>query len=603
MSDTQLIKDKIDIVDFISEYVQLKPAGINHKACCPFHQEKTPSFMVSRERQSWKCFGCGKGGDIFTFVQELEGMEFVETLKFLADRAGVELSHRVSEINSSQKNRIKDINGEASRFFHNFLFKMPAAVVVLRYLERRGLNYDSIAEWKIGFIPDQWDLLTKYLLKKGYGIDDLVASGLTIQKQGTNEQSRRGYYDRFRGRIMFPIWDVHGVVLGFTGRILVEKENSGGKYINTPQSLVYDKSRVIFGLNKAKQDIKARDLIVMVEGQMDVISSFQAGVKNTVASSGTALTQMQIKLLKRYSKNINMAFDSDEAGIKAARRGIETALKEGMNVKVIQIPPEAGKDPDDCIRQDPATWIKAVKSAKEVMEWYFEMAFSGREVSNPKHKQMIADELLPEIDNIAYAVEKDHWLRELSYRLAVESDILRQDLTRLRKLRHKKLDRLHARISPQEDEKKSELAEKDRLHLLTEKLLALWLKFPGLMNKYFIRADEQALSTTVFAPLYELIKQEYNDSKAIDIELLRARFSDGQHEENIVDSLLMKSEWVITVISEEQAEEEIVSLVDSVNKEWKKKVRSKLQRQIEEAEKQGDNKRIEQLLHEFNQLN
>jgi len=242
--DIQQIKDKIDVAELIGEYVQLKPAGVNKKGLCPFHHEKSPSFMVNSERGSWHCFGCAKGGDIFSFVQEMEGLEFKEALKYLADKAGVVLTNYRSEVNSNQKNRLKEINKEAARFFHNFLIKMPASQAALDYLLKRGLKMETIEEWCVGFIPEQWDLLTQYLLKKGFGIEDLVATGLTIQKEGArstssgqaNNQSIRGHYDRFRGRIMFPIWNVHDEVVGFTGRILVEKENFGGKYVNTPQT-------------------------------------------------------------------------------------------------------------------------------------------------------------------------------------------------------------------------------------------------------------------------------------------------------------------------------------------------------------------------------
>src|SRR3989338_11076625 len=227
MSDTDLIKDKIDIVDFIGEYIQLRPAGSRHKACCPFHQEKSPSFMVNRERQSWHCFGCGKGGDVFSFIQEMEGMEFVEALRYLATRAGVPLQTFQRDINSSQKNRLKDINAVAAVFFHKFLTEMPQARDARAYLDRRGVSGDILAVWRVGFVTDQWDLLTQYLLKKGYSIDDLVASGLTIKKDGAAVQTKKGFYDRFRGRIMFPIQDVHGAVIGFTGRVLVETEHSG----------------------------------------------------------------------------------------------------------------------------------------------------------------------------------------------------------------------------------------------------------------------------------------------------------------------------------------------------------------------------------------
>src|SRR3989339_243372 len=334
--EIQQIKDKIDIVDLISEYCQVKPAGANFKCRCPFHNEKTPSFMISRDRQSWHCFGCAKGGDIFSFIEEIEGLEFKEALRYLADKAGVVLTQYRSEVDSSLKNRIKEANLQAARFFHNFLLKMPTAEPARQYLRQRGVSDEMVELWQIGYVPEQWDLLTQYLLKKGIGIDDLVAAGLTIAKEGADKRTARGFYDRFRGRIMFPLGNAQGDIVGFTGRVLVEKEGNQGKYVNTPQTLVYDKSEVIFGLSKAKSEIKSKDLAVMVEGQMDVVACHQAGMKNVVASSGTALTEAQIRLLLRYTHNLAMAFDSDEAGQKAARRGIQVAVQAGMNVRVIK---------------------------------------------------------------------------------------------------------------------------------------------------------------------------------------------------------------------------------------------------------------------------
>ena len=233
MTDLQAIKDRVDIVQLISEYLQLKKAGVNWKGRCPFHQEKTPSFMVQPEKQIWHCFGCGKGGDAFSFVEEMEGLDFPEALKLLADRAGVKLEQYRSEIDKSQKNRLLEVNAKAAYFFHHFLLEMEAAKPARDYLSGRGLKQETINKWQVGYIPDQWDLLTGYLLKKGNSIDDLVASGLTIKKDGANASSGKGFYDRFRGRIMFPLFDTHGSIVGFTGRILVEKENSGGKYVNT----------------------------------------------------------------------------------------------------------------------------------------------------------------------------------------------------------------------------------------------------------------------------------------------------------------------------------------------------------------------------------
>ena len=590
MADTQLIKDKLDIVDFISEYVPLKRAGINYKACCPFHQEKTPSFMVNRERQSWHCFGCNKGGDIFTFLQEIEGMEFVEALKFLAEKAGVRLDYKISEINTSQKNRIKDINTEAARFFHNFLLKMDAARLAREYLRERGLSDNTIENWQIGFGPEQWDLLTQYLLKKGHSIDDLVAVGLTIKKAGADIQTQKGFYDRFRGRIMFPISDTYGAVVGFTGRVLVETEKSGGKYVNTPQTIVYDKSRVVFGLNYAKPEIKAKDLIVMVEGQMDVIACHQAGMKNVVATSGTALTEAQVRLLKRYSNNLNIAYDADAAGLAAAKRGGDIAIKEGMNVKVISIPTGLGNDPDEVCKKNKSAWFEAVAQAKGIMPWYFDKSFANKEMSDPKQKQMVADELLARIALIPYAVEQDHWLRELASRINVEVSVLREDMARISKISNSKF-----KIPNSNDEKiaivQEKKLEKTRLILLTERLLALVLKFPN--EAEIFRIDSKWLSTTPYVALYQELKERYNNGGVIDSNQLSENYN----------LLLLKGDLEFDGLSDKEARGEAEKLRLMMREEWRKSRRQELQRQIEKAEKAGNRDLLEKLLREFQELN
>ncbi len=595
MSDeVQQIKDKIDVADLIGEYVQLKPAGVNKKGLCPFHHEKTPSFMVSPERKSWHCFGCAKGGDIFTFIEEIEGMEFKEALKYLANKAGVVLTNSFKqEIGGSQRNRLKDINTEAARFFYNFLIKMPSAKLAMDYLVKRGIKSETIDEWQIGFIPEQWDLLTRYLLKKGFAIDDLVASGLTIKRNNADPKTYRGFYDRFRGRIMFPIWDAHGDVVGFTGRVLVEKENSGGKYVNTPQTAVYDKSRVIFGLNKAKQEIRSKNLIVMVEGQMDVIACHQAGMRNVVASSGTALTEEHVKLLKRYSININMAFDMDEAGQNAARRGIAIALREGMNIKVICLPEDAGKDPDECLKKNPHVWFDAVEKAQDIMEWYFAKAFTNKDPANHHHKQTISNELLPDIVLIPYAVERDHWLRLLSEKLNVDVAVLREDMTRVKGKgeggRWKDVKEASATV-----------LVKTSLDMRIERLFGLVFKFPELVGKVIGAGLDNALSVGLLAPLYEQIKIEYNTNKQIEPTKLPQGLIVGT--ENIVDLLSMQGDWEFADFHLKEAGEELDKLILIIKDEWVKNKRKWLQIEIERAEKAGDKTDLEQLLDKYNKV-
>ena len=591
MADTQLIKEKLDLVQLVQEYVPLKKAGIYYKAPCPFHHEKTPSFMVNAEKQIWKCFGCGKGGDVFSFIEEMEGLDFVEALKLLADRAGVKLDSYRSEIDKSQKNRILEINQKAAYFFHHVLLEMPASKAARDYLENRGLKSETIEKWQVGFVPDQWDLLTQYFLKKGIGVDDLIAAGLTIKKD--NARAGQGFYDRFRGRIMFPIWDIHGNVVGFTGRVLIETENSGGKYVNTPQTLVYDKSRVLYGLDKAKIEIKAQDLAVIVEGQMDVIACHQAGMKNVVASSGTALTVEQVKLLKRYSPNVAMAFDGDKAGVAAAKRGIDIALTEGLNVRAISIPEGKGKDADECLKNNPEVWFESVKNASDVMHWFFAMAFAGKDVSGPKVKQQIANELLPLIGLIPFAVEKDYWLKDLSARLGVDVSVLREDLKRF-----SDNPKITTKIQESKMATKTVASNLDRL---LERLLILWVTFPDQLMTQFSKLNNASWKGSVYEHLYETIKNHYNTDSQKTSSDWQTFFISSERSADF-ENLKMRAQ---TEISEDELinlKNDATELLLRIKDEWSKKKRQEIQPLLAMAEKNHDKELLEKLLLELQNI-
>lgn len=584
-------------MDLIGEYVELRPAGANHKGRCPFHHEKSPSFMVHRERQFFHCFGCGKGGDAFTFMQEMEGMDFVEALRFLAGRAGIPLETLEDGAGASARTRIKEINAEAARFFHLFLLQMSGAAAAREYLARRGLSAETIEEWRIGFVPDQWDLLTKYLLKKGFGIDDLTASGLTIRRDGADARTGRGYYDRFRGRVMFPLSDVHGNVVGFTGRVLVETPESGGKYVNTPQTPVYDKSRVVFGLDKAKQAIKSARQIVMVEGQMDVIACHQAGMKNVVATSGTAMTVEQVQLLKRYADAVKIAFDADAAGLAAADRGIGVAIREGMSVKVIRIPEGAGKDPDECIKKNPLAWQKAVDDARPILAWWFDRAFLGKTASDPREKQAIADELLPKVAAIPFAVERDYWLRFLAEKLDVGVEVLKEDLERLKQLKSSELKVQ----SSQKDDTPHTSEKKTRLDMLSERLLCILIRFPNLAGQVLSQVPDSALSTSPYGALYESIKNIYTKQSVISSAALRASL-DSDAMCRMFDILQLEGEKDFSEFTETVAEAEQKKIVAYIRDEWQKSERARIQHAIALAERGGDRVSANRLLKELQEM-
>lgn len=422
MEATQEIKARLDIVDLIAEYLTLKPAGSGaFKANCPFHQEKTPSFHISRPRQSWHCFGCDIGGDHFSFIERIEGMEFREALEFLAQKTGVTLPE-VDLSQMTKKKRLFEVNDLAMRFFRAALHHLPQAEGARAYVAKRGIDELSSDLFHLGYAPESWSALTDALQKKGVTTEELLQAGLVIKRE-----SGSGVYDRFRGRLLFPISDVHGHIVGFTGRILTD-DKTQAKYLNSPETALYRKSAVLYGLDLAKAEIRAKDQAVIVEGNMDVLSSHQFGVRQVVAASGTALTAEQLALLKRFTNHLAIAFDQDSAGSAATVRGLDLARQQDFSIKIITLPPEAGKDPDEACRKDPRLWQQAIADAVSIMEWLYRQAFRRYEGSQPEQKKQIAEALLPEIQRIPHPVERDHWLKRLAKDLGVGESALQAGL-------------------------------------------------------------------------------------------------------------------------------------------------------------------------------
>src|SRR3989339_411171 len=425
MQPSEEIKSRLDIVDVIRDYIQLQQAGSNFRAKCPFHSEKTPSFMVSPEKQIWHCFGCGKGGDVLEFVKEIEGINFAETLRLLAPKSGVELKKQnFQEI--SKRNRLLDILEMCSKYYNRFLTESKTAENARKYLTERGVDNKVIVEWGIGYSPEGWDNVYSPLRKKGFHDNEIFEAGMSLKRSGSS-----GYYDRFRGRIMFPINDVNGNIVAFTARVSPEKEarEKMGKYINSPQTDVYNKSKILFGLDKAKLEIKNQGYAIIVEGQMDAITAHKYGFKNVVASSGTALTDEQIVLLKRFTNQIIIAFDMDNAGIQAAEKGITEAMKLGMMVKILSLPD--GKDPDECIRKNLDGWRTAIKEAKYFMDYYFDKTFEGLNLDRIEDRDSIKTNLLPHVLKLPNEIEKDFWVKKISEKMGAEERSIRGELTKI----------------------------------------------------------------------------------------------------------------------------------------------------------------------------
>lgn len=458
MDDLDLIKQKINIVDLVGEYLPLKKAGINFKALCPFHQEKTPSFFVSPERGIWHCFGCSLGGDHFKFLMLKEGMEFVEALEFLAKRAGVVLK-KVGEV-QDKKGRLLEANNKAGEFFHYLLTKHHLGRKALDYLKQRGLTNQTIKEFQLGYAPNSWDSLTNFLLKRGFKVAELIQSGLMIASGDKG-------YDRFRGRVVFPLTNVKGQILGFSGRILDQGEP---KYINSPQTPIFDKSNFLFGIEKSKAEVRSKNQAILVEGETDMLLSFQAGVKNVVATKGTALTQGQIELIKRYTDTILLCFDKDLAGDSASRRGIEMADQAGLNLKVIQL--KDGKDPAETCLRDVTIWHRAVEEAEPIYDYYLSSVSLRFNPKEAEGKRRIADELVPIWSKITDSLTREHYIQKLAALLSVSEEILRREVRRKGTAAAADYQAVLNEI------KDHEISRLSRRELLEEYLLALLLKTP-----------------------------------------------------------------------------------------------------------------------------
>ncbi|MEK9165310.1 MAG: DNA primase [Patescibacteria group bacterium] len=578
MSDITIqIKERLDIADFIKQYVELKPAGSNFKALCPFHQEKTPSFMVSPAKQMFKCFGCSIGGDIFTFLEKYEGIEFKEALKILADRTGVALPRFNAQTNSL-KNRLYDILKLAADFYHLTLIKSKSAQSAREYIKKRQIDDLTRDNFRLGYSPNEWRSLLDFLKKKGFFESEILKSGL-IKRSATSS----AYYDMFRDRLMFPIFDEYSRVIGFGGRILRDVPDQP-KYINTPQTELYDKSRAVYGLDKAKDSIRRQNLAVLVEGYMDVIASHKVDIKNAVAASGTALTENQLKLIKRFTNNIALSFDMDDAGISAALRSYKIAADLDMNTKIVQLPQD--KDPDDIINQNRNLWQKAIDQSRHILDYYFAIILRNFNINKVEDKKQARDKLLPWIMSIKDAVERSHFLEKLSVLLKVSADELSLEGRRIKQP-----------ITSRVDQKVKPIIMRSNFKSAIEHLLALILAFakrlPDQLKLPQLKLRDQTLNN-----LYKEVRDYYN-KREITAEII-AQWKENYQD--LVGDLELLADKDYGELEPAEIQREFKRLAEFLNNKAIGLKRQRMIEQIRTAEEADDESRVAELSELLDQV-
>lgn len=546
----QQIKERLSIQDIVSPYVKLARAGRSMRGLCPFHKEKTPSFHVSLERGTWHCFGCGEGGDGFSFIEKIEGVDFKSALKILAEKAGVTLEYRSrSPEDGEKKDRLRELMSRACEWYAE---KLPGSSAEA-YALSRGLSRESVAQWGLGYAPEAWRALLEALSAKGYVIAELVAAGLVKEADGKPGT----YYDRFRNRLMFPIRDTAGHAVAFTGRTLEIGDQKDGvqtaKYLNSPETELYHKSEILFGMDRAKDAIRTRGFTLLVEGQMDVLHAHQAGFTNAVALSGTALSERHLALMKRYSENLMLVLDADPAGLKATARSAALALRQGLRVKAVALP--SGKDPADLIGEDQQEFSKRVAAGKPIVE-FFLTELAERERDPHRLLRTAESVVLPLIRAIQSPMEREHFVQAAARALGLSGEAVRESLKRL----------------PREDALAPQAREagvatpprRSAAEMRAEQLLAIVHTYPGTplaerVKSEYCRITEAELMPQVALPEPVLFQAEqaFGEEPSEDAadELLRA-FEEAvireAYRESVADLRRAEASGDVSLVSEAQ---------------------------------------------------
>lgn len=589
MSQIREIKEANNIVEVIGERVKLEASGINFRACCPFHNEKTPSFFVHPGMQRYRCFGCGASGDVLDFLQNYEGVTFYEALKILADNAGIELKEFQKSQEDEERDKLLEILNLAKEYYHYLLTKHDVGQPGRDYLKDRGTTSASINLFQLGYSIDSWDSLINYLhKKKKYSLDLIAKTGLIIKGRGGR------YYDRFRGRLMFPLKNHRGQVVGFSGRIL-EKDAKEAKYINSPETALYHKSKMLYGYSELFREIKKKDKVIVVEGEFDMISSTQAHINNIVAIKGSALTEDQVSLLARVAKTIVLSLDADAAGIKATKRAVEIVKDKDLDLRVIDLKhldfiskEDETKDPDDLARENPKLWRQAVDAAVSVYQFLLDTALDSYDQSSPDGKRKIINELAPVIKSISHAVEKEFYIQKLSEALNVKESLLKEDI--------EKFGEKKSEYKPKEEKKEGQIKHKTFQEKNEEYLLFLTFKFEGEEFKEKMAALSQLNFRTVG------VKQIIDTFRGWKTKFVLDKFA-STLAEDLKESLIS---WVLNpdyekLFKQIDLKEEWENLFSKVEKEALRSEISQINQEISDLDSklkrnEEEEKRLDELL-------
>lgn len=594
MTPVEQIKSRLSVVDVVSAYLKLIRAGTNFKAVCPFHSERTPSFFVSPARDVWHCFGCGVGGDQFQFVMRIEGIDFREALRLLAERAGVELRNEKPQ-ERDERAHLFGILELAAKFYEASLKRYPK---VMAYLVGRGVTNDTIQKFRLGYAPPEtmsWRAFTEHALQNGYKLEDVEKAGVAIHKQSDSNLSPVHYYDRFRNRIMFPVADANGRIIGFGGRIYmaegqtpVQAEGSvAAKYINTPQTPLYDKSGVLYAFDKAKVSMRKENTGIVVEGYMDAIMAHQAGTEHAVAVSGTALTQRQLVLLRRLCDTIVFSFDMDSAGEFATRRSIDLALDMGFDVKALSLP--LGKDPADLVVANSVLWRETVAGAVDVVSYFLEKAQKRHDSRTLEGKRSIAGSVLPLVARLPREVDKAHWVTRVASALGVREESVWQDVVREAKKQRAEAGSSYSGSTAAEKQTLSSDNGRTRLRLLEERMLGILLTHTAVVvqhasEDYFPSEDGRALYTA-----YKTAHEGISLRDSLGDERLGM----------LMNRLVFETEMLVT---KENALAEFEACAAEFQRERVKEKLEQLTVDIRKAEEAGNSQQVSVLAEEFSML-